>query len=207
MTRSRTGVLKVNARTRYESHLDSLYGPAPLNPFTRLRNSLELSHEELARQMYTSKQSLIRLEQGCYDKPLPVAVDWWVNYGAVTELQITDAYEEFQQLTRTRHHQYFGPELQIDYTSVIADHPLRQLCNSHPYFPVNVTEVAKSLCLPQATLQHWQKKWRTQQSVPRTFQSVLMEIGYSKYQVKDFNEAYYNWRQTQLSRSKIRLGA
>lgn len=186
-------------RQQYEVEKSEQFGPRPINIFTRLRKMLELSHEELASRMFTTKLSLIRLEQGCFEKPLESAVKWWLrwsdeNDGGLSEGAITHQYEDFQDAMRKRHSRYFDVITTL-LVGINSPHPLWQLrAQAYRGTGCSINEVAKSLCLNQATLQHWEKNWRTQKSVPKGFQGVLMATGYSKYEVMAFNEAYAQWR-------------
>ncbi len=195
-----TTISRNDSRDAYEADLVESYGSRPENPFTTLRKRMEWSHETLARNMFASRQALIRLEQGCFESPLPVAVEYWVKnadrfgLGFVTEGRLTGDYEEFQSLIRQRHHKFFGQSLEV-HTVANAPHPLRQLpLLCYGGMGASVTEVAKALCVNQSTLQHWEKKWRTQQSVPRAFLEVLVAIGYSTDEVRTFQGAYTEWR-------------
>jgi hypothetical protein len=191
--------LDKDIKEQYEADLVDYFGPKPINIFTRLRYMLELSHTELASRMYTTKISLIRLEAGCFDAPLPAALSWWLkesekhDYG-LSEGSIVDQYELYKDLQRKRHKHYFTRHPIVS-TIAGAPHPLRQL-RSLSYYGAgaSVNEVAKSLCINQSTLNHWEKNWRSQKSVPKIFQEVLMSIGYSKYFVIYFIEAYDEWR-------------
>lgn len=175
------------------------YGPAPINVFTRLRltagpNNSPLSHDALSRKIHVSKQALIRLEQGTFNVPLPSVVDFYVARGE-SELRMRDAYEDYQNRMRERHEYLFGDHLEIDLN--VDDHPFRQLrYGSNP--PLNPTEVSKSLCIPQATIEHFEKKWRTQKSVPKALVDCLKQIGYTWEQVESFRVAYTIWRVRQL---------
>lgn len=193
----------IQTKEAYEELLDNQFGEPPVNIFKYLRNQIGYSHETLAKQMYASKQSLIRLEQGCYDTPLPVAVEWWAhrsNVHGVTELSLMHQYEEFQEKMRIRHFHYFGSGLlQHSWNK----HPLVELRQPNDVrpFPVSVTEVAKALCLHQSTLQHWEIKWRLQKSVPKGFQQALSTIGYDTQSIRQFNQFYHLWRMNKLGRA------
>lgn len=178
------------------------------NIFKILREASGLSHAKLAVLMRTSKHALIRLEQGLYDKPLPTALEFWLNEGRflpgiknseirLTELVLIDGYESFQEQTRQRSYHYFGPNLiNLQYTGW-APHPLIQLENRAKELGLPYSEIgiAKALCVPQATLNLWKRKWRTQQTVPKTFQIALFAIGYSRFEVQRFNDGYIRWRE------------
>ena len=169
--------------------------PAPINPFTELRNSLNLSHARLAEICFVSKQALIRLEQGTFSDPLPSVVDYYVHNHDQSELHLRDAYIAFQEATRKRYANLFGDNLSVDVTA--PDHPLRQLRYRKK---LNPTELAKMLCIPQATLDHFEKKWKTQQSVPKQLCAALFQLNYPSSAVEEFKKSYAAWRSFQLTR-------
>ena len=191
----------LSAKERYESHLISLYGPKPVNIFTSLRESIGLSHAELGYKMFTTKQSLIRLEQGLFESPLPAALDFWVdNYTGVTYSSLVDQYENYQDLMRKRHHHFFNvPVVPYAYElkgRVGDPHPLKQLRQRcYGGTGASVTEVAKALCVNQATLQYWEKRWRSQKSVPKSFNGALLSIGYNHNDLVLMNSWYNDWRR------------
>ncbi len=129
-----TTITRNESRAEYESRLVDTYGPRPDNPFTLLRQRMNWSHEELATKMFASRQALIRLEQGCFESPLPVAVDFWVknadryDLGIVTEGRLMGDYETYQDAIRQRHRHFFGELLEV-HTELNNPHPLRQLRN------------------------------------------------------------------------------
>lgn len=166
-----------------------LFGPPPINVFKQLRQSLDLSHEQLGLRMLLTKQALIRLEQGTFATPLPTALDWWVSNHGYSHLQLTDAYEGYQEAQRLRHHRLFS-DLNAS-SAKGAKHPLRQLRDASD---LTTSELSKSLCLPQATLNHFERKWRTQKTVPKCFTSVLRQTGYTNNEVFAFCRAYEIWR-------------
>lgn len=183
-------------------------GEAVPNIFKELRVASGLSHQKLAQLMNTSKHALIRLEQGLYDRPLPTVVEFWLNEGRflpgvknseirITELTLVHGYEEFQDEVRRRSNRYFGHSLSDLVYSSVCPHPLIQLEDKARLLgnPHSEIAIAKALCVPQSTLNLWKRKFRTQQSVPKTFQSALMQIGYSRFEVKQFNEGYIRWRE------------
>lgn len=163
------------------------FGPPPVNVFKELREAQSLSHQSLAMKCYVSKLALIRLEQGCFSDPLPSVIDYYVGRGE-SELRLRDAYIEFQQETRRRHYLLFGSDLTFDLSLPL--HPLRQLRRG-----INPTDLSKRLCLPQATIEHFEKKWKTQQSVPKQLASALSELGYRQHDIEGFKRNYKAWRE------------
>lgn len=171
------------------------FGPSPENIFKALRLNADLSLDALSGRCFVSKQALIRLEQGCFSDPLPSVVDYYTRQGH-SELQLRDAYLQFQELMRKRHHLLFGPSLEVN---IDGEHPLRQLRDNIDYNP---TELAKAICMPQSTILHFERKWRTQQSVPKQLLNALSQCGYQVKQLNEFANTYEVWRQLNLSKPK-----
>jgi transcriptional regulator with XRE-family HTH domain len=179
------------------------------NIFRALRHASNLSHEKLATQMNTSKHALIRLEQGLYERPLPTAVNYWLNEGRflqgvknsgirITELTLVEGYEHYQEETREQHKYYFGPNLNDVHYGAGFAHPFLQLKKKAALAGNNATGlgIAKALCVPQASLNVWENRWRSyQKSVPKTFQSALLQIGYDREEVRAFNLGFLAWRE------------
>ena len=181
------------SRTSAELARTASYGPPPINPFKSLRESANLTLVEFAAYTGVSKQALIRLEQGTYADPLPTVLDAVIQDYTVSYLELVNVYEQFQVNMRKRHHRYFG---NIIFKLNDADpmiHPMRVIRGNY-----NPTEVAKALCLPQATLEHFERKAKHQQSVPKVIDSVLREIGYYAHEVLMFEQAYKVYRQRLL---------
>lgn len=177
----------LTSESEAESERINLYGPPPTNIFKELREAQHLSHQALANKCYVSKLALIRLEQGCFSDPLPSVIDYYVNRGE-SELRLRDAYIEFQQATRRRYYLLFGESLDFDLS--LPQHPLRQLRKG-----INPTDLSKRLCLPQATIEHFEKKWKTQQSVPKQLCAALSELGYRQHDIEGFKRNYKAWRE------------
>lgn len=178
-----------------EARREEIFGPPPVNVFKQLRQDREWSHDQLARRILISKQALIRLEQGTWAQPLPTVVDYWVKNHGVNELMILDAYEFFRSQMRVRYRKLFGDQLVI---MTAADlHPFRQLrdpCNLNP------SEIAKMLCIPQATIQYFERKWKQQKTVPKELSKALHDIGYTNAQISRFESDYTDWRRSMLGK-------
>jgi len=191
---------------------ESLRSDPPINVFKQLRLDHGFTQRDLQERIYISKQSLIRLEQGTYETPLPAVLEWWASHvcGApncpanrginpghpIGELRLRDAYSEFQELTRQRYTELFGKSLCFndqEYGNIKSGalHPFRALRSRANY---NVTETAKALCVPQATIEHFEKKAKTQQTVPKNIKSALFQMGYKSVDVVALVDAYAEYR-------------
>lgn len=164
------------------------YGPQPINPFTELRQQMDFTVARFAAECDVSKQAMIRLEQGTFNGPLPRVLEYCVKNFSVSELQLTDMYEEFQTQMRKRHKRYFG-DFDVLY-GVSNVHPLRALRGKR-----NPTEVAKALCIPQATLVYFERRPVQQKTVPKLLIEVMRQIGYTKSEVEYFERTYANYRE------------
>lgn len=178
---------------------------APTNPFKEARESIidsntgrSISHAVLAKRMGVTKLSLIRLEQGTFNDPLPTVLNYYTSHG-FNYLYLTDGYITYQYQMRMRNFLYFGPDLECDPLSAL--HPLAQLRGTR-----NHMHVAKSLCLPQSTIARFEKDVRAQQTVPKTIINVLPVIGYTDEQIHSFLTCYKQWRSRVLGKNVIKFG-
>lgn len=163
----------------------------PINPFTQIRLNQDDTVQGFADKVGVSKQAVIRLEQGTFNEPLPNVVDYCVNILGVNWSGLMGDYEEFQKLQRSRYPRLFG-HFPISWTPDI--HPMRILRLKNPIVELTPTEVAKALCFSQATLVHWERHPRLQQSVPKQFCEILNEIGYTAEEVRSLQTAYRWYR-------------
>jgi hypothetical protein len=174
-------------------------GMPPANPFKELREGLGVGINELAKLALVDRKAISRLEVGMYTRPLPSMVDFWVKRGVATEGELTNDYEVYQIKQRQRYRFYFGATLHVDASSAL--HPFRQLRARRPSYhdntplPVGLTACAQALCIPLDTLQFFEKKYRLQQSVPKPLKEALNQIGYSREQIRTFENAYKAWRE------------
>lgn len=177
----------------HEAELTRIHGPVPINIFRQLRLSNDLSLQGLAIQTGLSKDALVRAEQGTYSNPLPTLTGFWVRRG-VNELVITDGYELFQYKMRLRNFHYFGVNLDDLYDLTLPVHPFRQLRKNRDPFPVGLVALSQALCIPIDTLRYWEKKYRTQKTVPKQVVQVLSQIGYTQHEIQQFCRSYEVWR-------------
>lgn len=179
---------------------NDLYGTKPINPFhdLRLRNNLSLIELALASNM--DRKAISRLEEGMYANPLPSAVRYWVEVRSlISEGELWGMYEDYQLAQRARHPKFFGDSLVIN--TATAFHPFRQLRSNRPalhdsalVLPVGITDLCSALCLPLDTIQFWEKKWRNQQTVPKSVKVVLNQTGYTRIEIAEFENQYKVWR-------------
>lgn len=176
----------------------------PLNPFKGARESIidpdtgrSISHARLAKRIGVTKLSLIRLEQGTFNDPLPRVLDYFCNRG-FNYLSLTDGYINYQHQMRVAHAYYFG--LYLDAKPDEPVHPFAQLRGER-----NLTEVSKSLCLPQSTLSRFESDYRSQQSVPKVLINVLPVLGYPDEQISEFIQTYKDWRLRALGKNVVKF--
>jgi hypothetical protein len=160
-----------------------------MNPFKELREAKGWDITTLSEQSLIDRKALSRAEDGMYANPLPSLVDFWVKNGPMTYTEILANYEDFQTTQRKTHTWYFGRNLHFQITN--AEHPLRQLRRRRA---VELTQFCRDLCLPLDTIQFFEKKWRTYQSVPKSLQEVLNINGYTRHEITVFCNDYRTWR-------------
>ena len=194
------------SKTAYDADNDAridLHGPIPINPFTMYRTDIGLNYNQLALYTGINNKALVRLERGMYVNPLPRAVDYWVNKGVCTEGELLSDYENFRYLTRRRNEFYFGSTLLFVLNNPV--HPLRQLRSTRPSLvdnqplPVGLFDFCAALCLPLDSIQGFEKKWRSVQSVPKELKLALNQCGYTRDQIGFFEKFYKEWRQKHMS--------
>lgn len=164
------------------------------NPFLELREKRGFSQNECAAKIGVDVRAIARLEHGLYTSPLPTAVNYWINLGAITTPELLTAYEEFVYETRRANHRHFG-HLHVNLSS--STHPFRVLRS-----PYTLTQAVKLMCVPLDTLQYWEKKWRTQHGVPKSILLALNQMGYTQQELAKFQFIYKEWRQLHLQDAK-----
>jgi transcriptional regulator with XRE-family HTH domain len=198
------------SKSAYDADDDAridLYGSIPVNPFTLLRTNRGLNINQLASTTRVNNKALTRLERGMYVNPLPRMVDYWVGLGVVTEGELCSDYENYRYLQRRRHEFYFGPTLLFALSNPL--HPFRQLRLERPSLvdqlslPVGLFDTCSALCLPLDSVQHFEKKWRTVQSVPKELKLALNQIGYTREQIAVFERCYKMWRKEHTAEVKV----
>ena len=190
---TRDSLKRKRAKENFELVLAREYGPPPSNLLKEIRTGENTTLEEMAARIGISKQALIRVEQGTFDRILPSVLDYYTSNYPYTELLLVDSYEDYQTKQRARHYHYFGPNLEVS----LEVHPFREL---RLRIDVTATEVAKDLCLPQATLTYFEKKIKHQKSVPKGLVNVFHEIGYTGQQIKGFCRDYETYRLKVLAK-------
>ena len=174
------------------------------NPFLELREKRGWSQNECARIIGVDVRAIARLEHGLYTSPLPSAVNYWHQNSTQSIPEILSAYEDFVYATRRANHRHFN-HLHVDISSGI--HPWRVI-RSNSFFDattthrLSLTECARLMCVPLDTLQYWEKKWRTQHSVPKSILLALNQMGYTQVELTKFQEVYQAWREIHLKDPK-----
>ncbi len=164
------------------------------NPFRSLRLENDETLQALTQKIGVSKQALIRLEQGTYADPLPVVLNYYSHNYHLSEHELGLRYAAYQKNQRSNHERYFGDvRLKLEPTptpeNLSQSHPLRLLRGN-----LSLTQVAKDLCIPQATLTYFERNVVQQKSVPKVLCQVLREVGHYASEVQALHVAYINYR-------------
>lgn len=172
----------------------------PINPFRTLRNRLGISQYELARRAGITKHAILRLEQGCYDTPLPSILEYFVSQDPhLSRVTLMDEYAEFQYQTRVNNHGLFGDHFsQVLEHCPVGTHPFTFLRTVHH---LNPTQVAKLLCIQQSTVVYFERNAIRQHTVPKVLIKALHDADYSSMDTDALESAYNSYR-TWLSASK-----
>lgn len=202
--------------SKYEHSVNSLMGPAPINPYKSLREEYNYTLDSLSSLCSIHKQSIIRTEQGTYvEAPERIAKFWTESNHAEDYLALRDNYRNYQRKVRMRNHRVFGDITVELRQSLYAKpiHPFRILrsCWTDPVTNdtyggmMNVTECAKLLCIPQGTLDYFENKLIHQTKVPQVMIDALRENGYSSHELQMFIETYVMYRAKQLGKETHEL--
>lgn len=174
---------------------------------------------DLATSAQVTKQALIRTEQGTFPSIPPKILEYYQGLG-VPYATLVNGYEIFQRLTRQRNYLLFGRPLLVRRALKEAPHqhtftvlrglwhyPSRELSAQaslddyakYSYaspvgLPLNVTEIAKLLCLSQGSLTRWENHPKRQKSVPKHFQNALIDNGYRMKDLSAIAKHYANYR-------------
>ena len=211
--------------TRYLNAVQLMQGDPTLNPFRALRTTgrfvleknkgadlveevtVGMTLQELADAAGISKQALIRTEQGAFADPPSRIVDYWTIRRGVSYTTIVNGYFKFIKDTRSRHYRLFGNELPLPPN--VTEHPLKFL-RSHWYNPIdgqllghmNITELAKLLCINQSIPDYFEKHAKRQVTVPTVILTALKDNGYRNSEIDAFILSYKAYRDNLLGVSQ-----
>lgn len=173
-----------------------------MNPFLRLRESQDWSQSECAKRIGINVRAIARLECGLYTSPLPSAVDYWtLNRGLISIPELLTEYEDFVFNQRQSNHRLFNT-LHVNLSSGV--HPWRNIrARLNPHAASTLMGCAKAMCVPLDTLQYWEKKWRTQKTIPKSILLALNQMGYSQVELTKFQEVYKSWRELHLNDARV----
>jgi len=170
------------------------------NPFRELRLKQGISQYDLAHRAHISKHAVLRLEQGCYEKPLPSIINYFIGfYPNLTNYGLTAAYEEFQYETRKSHAGLLGPLTQL-IDCPVGIHPLVWLRTNYGYNP---TSLAKALCISQSTIVYFERKSVHQHSVPAQLLRALHDADYTTQETDYLVRAYDRYRRFLNDRKEL----
>lgn len=179
----------VNALNPTKKGLD-----APANPFRQARERRNYTIQALAVKAKVSRYLVIRTEQGCFPEPPPRLLNYVTQAFVLDPDELTNDYHDFQKEMRWLNERLLGPLPDFPNTAP-SWHPFvlwRQHTNNNNF---NLTHIAKSLCLAQPVLYHFEHKPRQQASVPAQLLSALADARYSREEIQDFKLAYNDYRE------------
>lgn len=173
-----------------------------INPFRRLRLSEDLSQHELGKRAGLSKHAVLRSEQGMYDKPLPSLVAYFTEHFDITPSQLNHQYSEFQIATREENARLLGDIFNLLDSKPSHAHPLTYLRRIQG---MNLTELAKRLCISQSVLDTFEKKPINQHTVPTQLVVALQDADYTEDETNKLCLSYENFRKHLIQSQGVRL--
>ena len=173
-----------------------------INPFRRLRLREGLSQQELAKRAGLSKHAVLRSEQGMYDKPLPNLVAYFTENFNVSAHQITTEYSEFQIATREKNTRLLGDISDLLDSKPTHSHPLTYLRRIQG---LNLTELAKQLCISQSVVDTFEKKPVNQHTVPTQLVVALQDADYTEDETNKLCLSYEHFRESLIKTQNVRL--
>lgn len=163
------------------------------NPFRELRTKQGISQYELARRIGCSKHAVLRLEQGMYYEPLPSVIEYFISYyPQLNRLSLIRDYVDFQVHTRESNARLLGDLLTELPTVPVGTHPLTYLRENRG---INLTELAKRLCVSQSTIGYFEKSPIHQKTVPDQLIHALQDADYTEAETHALVEAYITYRE------------
>lgn len=173
-----------------------------INPFRRLRLAEGLSQTDLAKRAGLSKHAVLRSEQGMYDKPLPSLVSYFTENHNVSHASINSEYAEFQIAKREANSRLLGDITHLLDSKPSHAHPLTYLRRIQG---MNLTELAKRLCISQSVLDTFEKKPVNQHTVPTQLIVALQDADYSEDETNKLCLSYEHFRESLVKSQNVRL--
>lgn len=173
------------------------------NPYRALRLREDVTIDELAARFDVTKQSIIRLEQGAFDRPPMHLNHAYACYYDVKEHILAEELRSFQIDTRLDNHRFLG-----NYSSP-AD---AGSDSAHPFTrwrllsDLNLTECVKRMCVNQAVLYKWENHSNQQITIPRQVMKALKECGYYPDELDLLSGDYKEYRSILRTRPLVSTG-
>lgn len=190
----------------------------PRNPLKEIRLANNLTLDSVAFDLRTTRQYLIRVEQGVYAAPperytnylldlsVPESItDRAVGLGMTDELVVYHLYREFQRATRKKN---FG-KLLTDYDFGYKVGALHE----HPFTSWRWASgirarigVSKMFCVHPALISKFESSPNLCASPPGDLLLALSESGYSKELIDSFVKAYDTYKDDLSTKFRSRNG-
>lgn len=135
-----------------------------------------------------------------YEDPLPTVVTYWVANTNTDREQLFNEYADFQIQTRLTNARLFG-DLSLS-GNPLNEHPITYL---RTRASLNLTEVAKRLCLSQSTLFYFERNPIVQQIVPVQLIHALHDADYTEDETTSLENAYAIYRSYKLKQQNIKV--
>lgn len=189
------------------------------NPVTDARLTLSLTQEELARQAYTTRNLVIKVEHGAYRKIPPAIMEFFAQRSDSLEhpfdsQQFQQQYEEFQRSRRETAGRFLGNFPLNNYLGLLSEsednpevpllHPLEYWRNLNN---CSLNSLSNKLCVQQAVLYKFEKQPNLVNSLPKPLESALLDAGYTRATLGLFELAYIEYKRALRNRQEQTSGA
>lgn len=182
-----------------------------VNPLRQMRLDLGWTLDHTADQLDTTRQFVIRAEQGVYANPPPRLTQLLLGYGDVPlstaavgvgsdEDVVYHLYHEFQVLTRKRNYGALRPDYDFKsgFLASSSIHPL----NHHPLLRwrwwSNITGrigVSKLFCVHPALITKFERTPHLCVEPPGDLMNALRQSGYAPEILDSFVSAYHTYKE------------
>lgn len=175
-----------------------------VNPIKAARLHLGYSQVHFAKNCGTSKQLVIRAEQGCYPD-IPPAIFNYLRFHTKLDLDST----EFRATYCAFQHQ------QRKFAYGMLEKPYDFLINSpseHPfiawreYSNLNQTQVAKNFCVHPSVLFKFEKQPHLLNDLPEQLVDALLDSGYAPALITELRTAYRRYKDYLASEVNFTYG-
>lgn len=158
------------------------------NPLKELRGAAGLTMERVCRGTQVSKQYLIKQEQGCYNEPSEVLLDFYSGYSELDVNEVKQRYYAFQRSVR-----------KANYGRLIE--PWKFIVDYHPFINwytlsgiPSASSVCRIFCLHPSVMHRFFNRSNLINEVPSQLTAALLESGYKPETLQALQDAFTDFK-------------